>query len=47
MNEQEKKRQRIYDLLNAETKHKFLCIPNTKQWKKTKTNEKEFFKEKG
>ena len=33
MNEQEKKRQRIYDLLNAETKPKFLCLPYTKQRK--------------
>ena len=30
MNEQEKKRQRIYDLLNAETKAKFLCLPYAK-----------------
>ena len=27
MNEQEKKQQIIYDLLNAETKQKFLCLP--------------------
>ena len=27
MSEQEKKRQRIYDLLNAENKPKFLCLP--------------------
>ncbi len=33
MSEQEKKRQRIYDLLNAETKPKFLCLLNTKQRK--------------
>ena len=33
MNEQEKKRQRIYDLLNAETKPKFLRLPHTKQRK--------------
>ena len=26
MSEQEKKRQRIYDLLNAETKPKFPCL---------------------
>ena len=31
MSEQEKKRQRIYDLLNAETKPKFLCLTYTKQ----------------
>ena len=31
MFEQEKKRQRIYDLLNAETKPKFLCLPYSKQ----------------
>ena len=30
MNEQEKKRQIIYDLLNAETKPKFLCLPYKK-----------------
>ena len=29
--EQEKKRQIIYDLLNAETKPKFSCLPYTKQ----------------
>ena len=33
MSEQEKKRQRVYDLLNAETKPKFLCLPYTKQRK--------------
>ena len=33
MSEQENKRQRIYDLLNAETKSKFLCLPYTKQKK--------------
>ena len=33
MSEQEKKRQRIYDLLNAETKLKYLCLPYTKQRK--------------
>ena len=32
--EQEKKRQSIYDLLNAEPKPKFLCLPFTKQRKK-------------
>ena len=30
MGEQEKKRQRIYDLLNVETESKFLCLPYTK-----------------
>ena len=47
MSEQDKKHQRIYDLLypeNVETK--FLCLPNTKQ-KKKKNPEKELFKEKG
>ena len=34
MSEQEKKRQRIYDLLNAETKPKFVCPPYTKHRKK-------------
>ena len=52
MSEQEKKRQRIYDLLNAETKPKkipkwleFLCLSYTKQRKIL--TEKELFKEKG
>ena len=31
MSEQEEKRQRIYDFLNAETKLKFLYLPYTKQ----------------
>ena len=31
MNKPEKKRQRIYDLLNAETKPKFPCLTNTRQ----------------
>ena len=31
ISEQEKKRKRINDLLNAETKPKFLCLPYTKQ----------------
>ena len=31
MSEQEKKRQRIYDLFNAETTLKFLSLPYTKQ----------------
>ena len=34
ISEQEKKQQIIYDLLNAETKPKFLCLPYTKQRKK-------------
>ena len=33
MSEQEKKRQRINDLLNTETKLKFLCLLYTKQEK--------------
>ena len=33
MSEQEKKRQRIYDLLNAETKTMLLCQLYTKQRK--------------
>ena len=33
MSEQEKKQQRIYDLLNTETKPKFLCLLYTKQRK--------------
>ena len=45
MNEQEKKRQRIYDLLDAETKSKFLCLSNTKERKKF--TGKVLFKEKG
>ena len=44
MSEQEKKRKRIYDLLNAKTKLKFLCLPYTKQRKKI--NRKRVFKEK-
>ena len=46
MSEQEKKRQRIYDLLNTETKTNFLvyCIQSKK--KKKKNTEKELFKEK-
>ena len=31
--DQEKKRQRIYELLNTEMNPKFLCLPNTKQRK--------------
>ena len=45
MTEQEKKRQRIYDFLDAETKPKFLCLPHTKQRKEN--TEKELFKESG
>ena len=45
MSEQEKKQQRIYDLLNAETKPKFLYQSYTKQRKIF--SEKELFKEKG
>ena len=30
MSEQEMKHQRIDDLLNAETRRNFLCLPNTK-----------------
>ena len=33
MSEQEEKRQRIYDWLNAETKPNFLCLLYTKQRK--------------
>ena len=48
MRERAKKRQRIYDLLNAETKVKFLCLPYTKQ-RKTFLTEKNpnFFTESG
>ena len=42
MSEQEKNQQRIYDLLNAKSKPKFLCLPYTKQRRK-KITEKEFF----
>ena len=45
MSEQKQKRQRIYDLLNAETKPDFLCLPYTKQRKFF--TEKALFKEKG
>ena len=45
LSEQEKKRQRIYDLLNAEiSKSIFLCLPNTK--KIIFSQKKELFKEK-
>ena len=43
MNEREKKRQRIYDLLNAETKPEFLCLSYTKHRKFF--TETELFKE--
>ena len=43
MSEPEKKRQRIYGLLNAKTKPKFPCQPYTKQEKGF--TEKELFKE--
>ena len=46
MNKQEKKKRlRIYDLLNAETKLKFSSLPYAKQRKKF--TEKELCKEKG
>ena len=45
MNEKEKKRRRIYDLLNTETKSKFLSLAYTKQRKIFA--EKELYKEKG
>ena len=45
MSEQEKKGQRMYDLLNAETNLKFLYLLYTKQRKFF--TEKELFKEKG
>ena len=41
MSKQEKKRQRIYNLLNTETKPKFLCLPYTKQ-RKNFTKKKTF-----
>ena len=41
MSEKEKKRQRIYDLLNAETKPKIFCLSYTMQRKSF--TEKEFF----
>ena len=34
MSDQEKKRQRIYDMLYAETKPQFLCLPYSKRRKK-------------
>ena len=48
MSEQEKKRQGIYDLLNAETEPKFLCLPYTMQRKTFFFfRGKELFKKKG
>ena len=47
MSEQEKKQQRIYDLLNAETQQKFLYQQHTKQLKSFLFIEKELFKENG
>ena len=47
MSEQEKKRQRIYDLLHAKTKPKFLCLPYTKHSKKKKNYRKKLYKETG
>ena len=46
MSEQERKRQKIYDLLNVKTKPKFLCLPYRKQRNHFFT-EKELFKENG
>ena len=46
MGEQEKKHQRIYDLLNAETKLKFLHLPYTEQ-RNFFLRKKEFFNENG
>ena len=44
MIEQEKKRQRIYDLLKAKTKPMLFCLPYTRQ-KEFFFTEKEIFKE--
>ena len=44
MSEQEKKRQRIYDLLNAETSQSFFIY---RIQSKEKITQKEIFKEKG
>ena len=44
---QEKKRQRIYDLLNAENKSKFLCLPYALSSKENKITEKVLLKKKG
>ena len=47
MSEQDKKQQRIYDLLYAETKPKFLCLPYTKLRKLISfLQKKKFFKKK-
>ena len=46
MSEQEKKQQRIYDLLNAETKPKFLCQLYTEQ-RKNFLQKKSFLRKKG
>ena len=46
MSEQEKKQQRIYDLVNAESKPKILCRPNTKQRKDCKKKKKKKKKKK-
>ena len=43
MSEQEKKRQRNYDLLNAETKSKFICLLYKKQSKEIFLQKKSFF----
>ena len=45
--EQDNKPQRIYDLLNAETKTKFLCLPYTKQRRTIFFYRKRDFKDKG
>ena len=46
MSEQEKKRQEIYDLLNAETKPKFQSLPYTKQ-RKNFLQKKSFLRKSG
>ena len=45
MSELEKKRESIYDLLNAETKLKFICLPYIKQ-RNIFLHTKKFFEEK-
>ena len=45
MSKQENKRQRIYDLLNAGTKSKFICLLYTKQ--RNFITAEELFTEKG
>ena len=47
MSDQEKKQQRIYDLLNAERKSKCLCLQETKQRRKKISQKKSFGKQKG